>query len=358
MRTPDNPLSPQHVLFGERTDRVTIVPDEVLCAVCDRIRELKAQVPVETQSLRELKQLFASDCRLYYTAAAVSRRARLSARTRQKLLSELYPLRSTLEKAITACFPLVANQRELIKNATGKSFFGVSAKQGVSVRYGLSSCVPTKACGGRCYGHDGRDRELHILFRACLNQYIGVCFEEGGEEAREEILRQLGRAIEYGVESARRDAENSLTESGFRRQPRIRFSHIGEMVHTPDFTNALARAIRAQAPDVICVLYTRHPRAAEIDPDLITVNFTIERSDDPRLKYAPKNARLVNAAWDGKVLPDVAVNFLEHHVGRTAAPDGLGVVCPVTANHSETPSCDSAGCDLCFRSLLEPAVSK
>ncbi len=97
------------------------------------------------------------------------------------------------------------------------------------------------------------------------------------------------------------------------------------------------------------VIYTRHPNAATLDSSLMAINLTIEGKDDKRQKFAPVGSRIVNSSWDGNVVEDVAVNFLAHHMEKASQASGTGHVCPVTADHRNTPSCDSARCDLCFR---------
>lgn len=350
MKAQKRGLSPQHVLLGKRRKRGSIDAQSTLDQAVQRLGELPNAEPVVARNVRELKPHFVDDCRLYYTLAAVSRRAQLDAALRHQILARLYPLRSKIERAIMQCLPLLTDQKSLWADATAKSFFGVSAKQGVSVRFGLSSCVPTRQCGGRCYGHDGRDRELHLVFRSVLNQFVGESFEAGDEEERAEIMDRLSKAITYGIDSARKDAAKSLEINGFSRAPRIRFSHIGEMAHTPEFTNTLAREIGLRAPDVTPVIYARHPNAGSLDSTLLVLNFTIEGADDERRRYAPPGSRLVNSSWNGELAEDAAVNFLEHHVEKTVVAIGKGHVCPVTADHHAKPSCDSAKCDLCFRS--------
>jgi hypothetical protein len=342
-------LSPQHALLGRRSKRGSIDPRATFNTAIAMINELPERIPIAADNLKTLKPHFVDECRLYYTLAAVSRRQQLDASLRSNILTKLYPLRSAIERAILACLPLLHDQKSLWRDASSKSFFGVSAKQGVSVRFGLSSCVPTKKCGGRCYAHDGRDRELHLIFRAVLNQFVGESFESGTSEEQQNIMRRLSKAIEYGIKSARLEAQQASTMHGYSREPRIRFSHIGEMVHTPVFTNTLAREIILRAPDVKCVTYTRHPNARALDLDLMVVNFTVEGDVDPRRKLAPSGSRIVNSSWDGNIVSDVSVNFLEHHVEKTNAPKGTGHICPVTVDHLVTPSCDSARCDLCFR---------
>ena len=231
--------------------------------------------------------------------------------------------------------------------ATKDSFFGKSKKQGVSIRYALASCVPTATCGGRCYAHDGRDRELLHIYRGVLNYYVGLEFENGSPQRRQQILGLLSKSIDKGVEAALVDQASALTE-GYNRLPRIRFSHVGEMAATPEFTNALALEVKKRDPSVQCVIYTRHPKAKLLDTNSLVVNFTLEGAGDVREKFVPLGARIVNSAWDGNINEAAEINFLEHHVEKSTSAQGSGSICPVTANHKKTPSCDSAHCQKCF----------
>ena len=235
----------------------------------------------------------------------------------------------------------------VLADATRDSFFGCSRKQGVSIRYALASCVPTERCGGRCYAHDGRDRELQHIFRGVLNYYVGLAFEQSPPLTRTAIMERLAHAIDTAVRAAL-DDQVRAAESGFSRQPRIRFSHVGEMAATPGFTNELARQVIRRNADIQCVIYTRHPRAKELDTAAMVVNFTLEGPQDSRRRFAPLGSRLVSSAWDGVAWEGADVNFLEHHVEKTAPQRGGGCVCPVTVDHKSTPSCDSARCEKCF----------
>ena len=120
------------------------------------------------------------------------------------------------------------------------------------------------------------------------------------------------------------------------------------MAATPEFTNALALEIKKRNPKVQCVIYTRHPKAKLLDINLLVVNFTLEGAGDVREKFVPQGARIVNSAWDGNINEAAEINFLEHHVEKSTIAKGGGSICPVTANHKVTPSCDSAHCQKCF----------
>ena len=158
--------------------------------------------PTRYASVGEMKAAYAKACRSYYTICAVSRRGALAPQTRDELLSQLYGLRAVIEKAILSDLGLLGSVEELQTLAYSTSFFGVSAKQGVSIRYPLVTCVPTSECGGRCYAHDGRDRELHILFRGVLNYWVGLQYEHGDATEKNLCMHHLGKAIDRAINAA------------------------------------------------------------------------------------------------------------------------------------------------------------
>jgi hypothetical protein len=346
--TPRVPSATKNLVGVRRRSR-EIDPGTELARAQELLQILKSQGVACEPNLKSLKQRYSGHCRTYYTVAAISRRKVLDHNIRSALLSVLYSLRAQIELRILDDLRSVADQSGVWKEATGRSFFGFSSKQGVSIRYPLASCIPTADCGARCYGHDGRDRELHLIFRAALNYFCGNSFEHGSAEERAQIMQRLSPAIKWAVHSAMEDQRTAAKE-GFMREPRIRFAHIGEMVSTPNFANSLASAIKRCNPEVACVVYTRHPKCSSLDPALFRINFTIDSADDKRRRFAPAYARVVSSAWDGDVSPEADVSFLEHHVEKGSSRRGTGFVCPVTADHSSTPSCDSAKCDVCFRS--------
>jgi hypothetical protein len=315
----------------------------------DRVLDqLKNVEPQASEDFSALKYRYADECRVYYTIAALSRRARLEDALREGAYSRLFRLRAALENAIVADLERCGNRPDLLKTWASKSFFGVSAKQGVSIRYALASCIPTRTCGARCYAHDGRDREIHHLFRGALNYHFGQVYETSSAAERKSILVDLSSAVAHGVKAAREDQAAARKDLGFSRSPRIRFSHVGEMASTPQFTNDLARQVHSIDPEVACVIYTRHPMARFLDRSLFVMNFTLEGDDDPRRGWAPSGSRIVSSAWDGQVSALADINFLEHHTASTSKADGVGAICPVTADHERNTSCDIASCDLCF----------
>jgi len=256
-------------------------------------------------------------------------------------------VRARLERTI---YDRLTSARDLWDYAFTPSFFGRSAKQGVSLRFAILSCVPTESCGGRCYAHDGRDREIHQIFRGCLNYLIARQYEDSSLDSRTKIIGSLKQVTALACEAAREE-QLLAKHTDFERLARIRFSHVGEVAATPNFANALARLVKDIDPNMQCVIYTRHPSAKLLDPDLFVINFTLESTDDARRRLAPEAARLVGSAWNGSPVAGVAVNFLEHHVSDFSSATGLGHLCPVTTNHKTVKSCDHAKCDLCFSTV-------
>ena len=302
---------------------------------------------IKYSSLPLLRESFVPASRSYFALAAMTRRTELGEDLRAEGLAQLFRMRTLIESRLLEQFRFNARGLPVETEAIKDSFFGKSKKQGVSIRYALASCVPTATCGGRCYAHDGRDRELLHIYRGVLNYYVGLEFEFGSLERRKQILGLLSRSIDKAVEAALVDQASALSE-GYSRLPRIRFSHVGEMAATPEFTNALAAEVKERDPRVQCVIYTRHPKAKLLDINLLVVNFTLEGAGDVREKFVPNGARIVNSAWDGDINEAAEINFLEHHVEKSTIARGAGSICPVTANHKVTPSCDSALCQKCF----------
>ncbi|MBX7136157.1 MAG: hypothetical protein K1X67_26090 [Fimbriimonadaceae bacterium] len=334
-------------LIGKRT-RGLIDPVTTLAAADEALAKLAASKPQAVEDFRTLKYRYARECRSYYSVAALSRRALLEDELRSAAYAKLFRLRSNLENSIIGDLDFCGERGDLEKIWASKSFFGVSAKQGVSIRYALASCVPTRDCGARCYAHDGRDREIHHLFRGALNYYFGQKYETSAADERRRLLGLLSNAVAYGVSAARSDQLAAQRELGILRAPRIRFSHVGEIASTPEFANAVALQVRSIDPEVACVIYTRHPKAQSLDSRMFVINFTLEGDDDPRRRWIPPTARIVSSAWNGQLSSLADINFLEHHVAGVAQATGRGAICPVTLDHARNSSCDVAQCQLCF----------
>lgn len=326
----------------QRSREPSLIIQEAVSAYSD----LKCRQGVSLSSLHLIREHFAPPSRAYYALAALSRRAHLDDKSRAGAYKLLFPLRALLEKRLIETFQRMGRPLDVVLSFGCKSFFGNSIKQGVSIRYPLSTCVPTSRCGGRCYAHDGRDRDYQRLFRGALNGLVGLHYENNPED-RGAILSRLSKQIDEVIALSKSDAVGA-TRVGYSRKPRIRFSHVGEMAATPTFANDLASAINSRDPDISCVIYTRHPNAARLAVEHFVVNFTVEGPDDKRIAFQPAKSRLVSSSWDGSIFPKADVNFLEHHVEKSSSSVGQGSVCPVTANHKATPTCDSARCERCF----------
>jgi len=326
-------------------------PLEILRNVENALNELKGVNSISFDNLKDLKSYFLEISRVYYALAAMSRRKVLEKTIRDNAYDRLFPFRSLLEKRIHDSLNLHPSPLHLIKIITSKSFFGGSIKQGVSIRYPLSTCIPTQTCGGRCYAHDGRDRDYDRLFRGVLNGFVGIYYESNFSE-RGAILKLLNSEINLAIKISKEEAELAQQE-GYTRKPRIRFSHVGELAATPNFTNDLATEIKKRAPEVSCVIYTRHPKANNLDGNLFVVNFTVEGPTDKRINYMPSKARLVSSSWDGGIFDKAEINFLEHHVEKIHVAQKEGNICPVTLNHKITTTCDSARCQKCFVAKLD-----
>jgi hypothetical protein len=229
-----------------------------------------------------------------------------------------------------------------------RGFYGTSKKQGVSVRMPLTTCTPTRLCAGACYAHDALDAMPSAVVRGVVNGIIAERFEHGDSAMREAILARLQPQTQRAIRAARKEVR--ALDSSWTRRPFIRFSHVGEITAFAWFANALALQVRELSDgEVDCVVYTRHQRARDLDPGLLVVNFSLDKSSAARRSWAPPQARIVFAAFGGELSSDAEVNFLEHHVWSHALPVGTGAICPTTLPETKVRSCDAVKCDRCFR---------
>jgi hypothetical protein len=174
-------------------------------------------------------------------------------------------------------------------------------------------------------------------------------FERGSEIERAKIVNLLLPQVRTAIRKASVDA----LHAGFQRRPRIRFSHVGEVAAFPNFANKLARMVRDESNgDVDCVIYTRHPNAKLLDPDLFLVLFSLDESSEDRRRFIPSTAKIVRSAFGGNISETVDVNFLEHHRWSHLEPVGSGRICPATAPFTEVRTCDACKCDFCFTPKL------
>ena len=235
------------------------------------------------------------------------------------------------------------------------NFFGFSKKQGTSLRLPLRTCTPTKLCAGGCYAHDVLDATPAAVVRGAINGWIADRYERGDQEVRAELAGRLAPHVKRAIKNAKHELKN--LPDGFTRRAFIRFSHVGEIVHTPIFANAVARMVRdISEGDVDCVVYTRHKRAVELDPNLWIVNFTLDPVSEDRKSWAPTNSRIVYSAFGGKTSPIAEVNFLEHHRHGHLSQIGDGRACPATIPQATSRTCDGNKCNRCFvpKDMLYP----
>jgi hypothetical protein len=317
-----------------------------------------ADFPVTRPPGRALRVGAARDLKLYWNLAALSRagerRKELSSRAHQIV----FRVRTRLEKLLTQRVDHVLRRGDIgLPDLFEGGFFGCSIKQGVSLRLPLTSCNPTAECGSGCYAHDGMDAGQNPVVKGVLDGLVASSFQHGGDRVRAELSEILRLHARRAVAAARREA----AAAGFSRQPRIRFSHVGEITAYPQFANVLAQLVWDESKgEVACVVYTRHPQARLLDPGLFVVNFTIDRSSWDRIAWAPVGARITYSAWSGETSAKVDVNFVEHHRFGHFAPSGGGKVCPATAPLTQVRTCDAVKCDFCFNkpNLILPTAAR
>jgi hypothetical protein len=263
---------------------------------------------------------------------------------KDELRSQLFPVRIRIEKALANSlrpifYPDMAQLISLYK----RKFFGYSKKQGVSLRLALTTCEPTTICGSKCYAHDALDATPAAVVRGVLNT---VLIERWCEDRSSSVLSKfVDSEISYAARAAHQEAKSSK----FVRQPRIRLSHVGEAAAYPDFVNYIASKLDlCPEGSVKCVIYTRHSKARHLDTKHLVVNFSLDDSSRHKLNWLGNKVRYVSSSFDGLLMNEVAVNFLEHHNREHLMPIGTGFTCPVTAGGAAR-TCDTAKCDLCFQ---------
>jgi len=262
-------------------------------------------------------------------------------------LQLVFPIRVKLERCIAKAIVQAVGQGDNFPLALFEGrVFGRSKKQGVSLRLPLSSCQPSQACMAACYAHDALDAAPNSVFRGVVNGVI-ASFYETARYPRTEIMTHLRRHINTAIRDALLEAR--IVEPEWKRDGRIRFSHVGEIAAFPAFANALAQEISTQSDGAVSsVIYTRHPNAKQLDPKLWVINFTLDKSSQNRRSWAPPTARLVFSAFGGEISKDVDVNFLEHHRWSHLTGSGKGTICPTTLPETQVRTCDAVKCKLCF----------
>jgi hypothetical protein len=303
-----------------------------------------------------LRAVFAEELRRYFALAALSRSTTAPGPMVSDALSLVFRVRVVLEQAIAGALTDLAARAGIGAFAlTHAPLHGYSKKQGVSIRMPLSSCVPSKICGAACYAHDVLDAAPASVVRGAINGAIAALYERGNSRQRKELLAALARPISRMVQAAQKDAREASTT--YTRRPRIRFAHVGEFAQFPEFANALAKSVReVSSGEVGCVVYTRHPDAGLLDPELFVVLFSLDESSEDRRRFVPPSAWVVRSAFGGHVTDSVDVNFLEHHRWIHVKPVGTGKICPSTAPETKVRTCDACQCDFCFKPKVIPLV--
>jgi hypothetical protein len=193
-------------------------------------------------SLAGVKSAFAHDLRSYFSLAALSRSRNAPCDLVESALSCVFRVRVRLEQAIvTSLHTCAATAPTPMPVLFGGSFYGLSKKQGVSVRFALAGCHATRACANACYAHDALDAAPNAVIRGALNHYIATAYERK-QRQRAAILSGLRRHTQRAVSAAKAEAEAVVGE--WTREPRIRFAHVAEAAAFPTFSNDLARQVK------------------------------------------------------------------------------------------------------------------
>ncbi len=299
-------------------------------------------------TVKYLRNLHSDDLDSYFSLCGLARSFSAEKILREQAHAKLFNIRVALEKSIYYTFDsALISLEDKIKCVLSNEFYGMSKKQGVSLRLPLQSCEPTKLCSNACYAHDVLDATPFALIRGAINGWLARCYEESDKEDQQYILQCLTPHSRRAIKKAKTELLN-LPEH-FQRRAYIRFSHVGEIVDYPNFANALAKQVELESDGKVdCVVYTRHSNAKKLDPDLWVINFTLDNVSIDRKNYAPESARLVSSAFGGLLRDDVSVNFLEHHRHEHVDAIGDGPICPATKPETVDRSCDGCECNKCF----------
>ena len=288
---------------------------------------------------------FDDQLKKYFGLAALSRSKSADQKLVGEAYSQVFQARVILERAIQdAILITVDREPSALEGILKGSLYGASKKQGVSLRLPLATCVPTKLCGAACYAHDALDSTPAAVVRGAINGALAELFEMNSD-SHSGLIEYLYRSTKTAVREAITDAERSK----WARSPRIRFSHVGEVVEYPFFTNTLGRWVfELSDGEVQSVIYSRHPKLVKADQKYFVINLTIDGQSEDRRAWHKPGMRLVYSAFGGETSSDVAINFLEHHRWVHFDQIGEGPVCPVTRVDAKERTCDSIQCDLCF----------
>ena len=297
-----------------------------------------------------LTAAFKVECNQYFRLCSMARSTSLDPKFAKEAHELLFRVRTILEESIASSARLSLNDsdsaRQLLEVARGP-IFGISKKQGTSVRFPLSSCLPTKLCAPGCYAHDALDATPNSVVRGALNGLLASYYSVD-EYLQPSIMLALETPTKRAIRAALLE-QAKATEGGFERGARIRLAHVGEATAYPKFTNDLASLIKRLSNNTVePVVYTRHRDARLLHSEDMVINFTVDSSSMDRLKWKPQEARLVGSAFKGIAIEEASVNFVEHHRWTSAVVIRNGNLCPVTVPQNKLSTCDQAKCNLCF----------
>jgi hypothetical protein len=305
----------------------------------------KPVILVDPVSLSGIANSFGPDLLRYAACGQVASATRRPFKEKQQLRIHLFPVRVKLERMIRhAVLNNLKFSPEDLLSLYRNKLFGVSKKQGVSLRLGLITCEPTRLCASSCYAHDALDATPAAVVRGVLNTILidEWCRNPNNQFLTDFLIEEIDRASRAAIKES--------ISSTFAREPRVRLSHVGEAAAFPKFVNFVAsRLLEKPEIPVRCVIYTRHSRAIELDAGNVVINYTTDASTPSKRLDNPIGSRAVSSSFNGLLDPAAEINFLEHHNRGHADPVGQGSICPVTISGSKEKSCDAARCDVCFR---------
>jgi hypothetical protein len=294
---------------------------------------------------------FNVDLKKYFSLAALSRSTTARYSLKEEAYALIFSVRVILEKNIEETIFKVLKKNGSLEDLFRGSFYGQSKKQGISVRMPLTTCQPTRLCAGACYAHDVLDAAPASVVRGAINGVIAKYYENSEDRIKNRLLVLLTHHTSKAIRAAEKEVK-LLQNTDWKRRPYIRFSHVGEIAAYPKFANALAKQVNDLSKGrVDCVIYSRHSGAAQLDPSLWIVNFTLDEDSENRRTWPTKDARIVFSAFGGKLNSHTDINFLEHHRWNHFKPIGEGRVCPVTLPETIDRTCDAARCDRCFKKV-------
>ena len=287
------------------------------------------------------------ELRDYFALCAMARGKSQHAEAAKEIL---FNTRVKLEKNIhIRARKALKRNPKIIDELLTQKFFGASKKQGISIRLPLSSCEPTKLCSNLCYAHDVLDAAPSSVIRGAINGLIATLYEKNPDEFAPKLDCYWDKQIYRAIKNAH--SENDGTD--FKRESRIRFGHVGDGGAFPNFMNYLAKKVMLLSNgSVQPVIYTRHRLANQLDSNAFAINFTLDPASEDRVRFAPKNSRIVYSAFGGQTSSKAEINFLEHHRFEHFSQKGLGNVCPATHPDSLSRSCDGVKCDKCFIKII------